>query len=237
MAKDRNYTGTTRFVDNEDILTADFGYTGDIAFVLAPGEETTTEKFVKTTSTETGALLVVADESDIVTFEEVTKDTEGALLVVEDDTGITTYEEAEEGAETYLTVVADDAADFDAETQVKVSDVAVYSPDVAVVGKHVVGTEVAFDNTTMIVKTDVTGITVVAGKYVTKTITPFDADTMIAIDDVTGITVITGDYVKKETVTVVAPPTVIKAFVKLDRNWLVYAIVPPVDDTDDGEGD
>lgn len=43
MPLNKNYTGTTRFIDDESMLTAEFGYTGDIAIILSSGEEDSTE--------------------------------------------------------------------------------------------------------------------------------------------------------------------------------------------------
>jgi hypothetical protein len=148
MSKDRNYTGTTRFIDDADVLTAEFGFTGDIAFVIKPGETTTTEKYVKTTSGTTGALEVVADDypaEDTTTYETATASTEGALKVV-----------------------ADDAADFDPATQVKIGDVTGITVEV---GDYVTKTVTpGFNENTQVkigdVEADVTDV--VVGDYVKK---------------------------------------------------------------------
>ena len=199
MSKDRNYTGTTRFIDDADVLTAEFGFTGDIAFVIKPGETTTTEKYVKTTSGTTGALEVVADDypaEDTTTYTEATSGTTGALEVVADDypaEDTTTYETATASTEGALKVVADDAADFDPTTQVKIGDV--------------------------------TGITVEVGDYVTKTVTPgFNENTQVKIGDVEAdvTDVVVGDYVKKESTSTTGPSTCTGSFVKLDREWIAF---------------
>ena len=81
MAKDRNYTGTTRFIEDATVLTADYGYTGDIAFEVKPGETTTTTEYVEATSTDAGALKVVADDAS--PFDAETQ------IKISDVTGIT----------------------------------------------------------------------------------------------------------------------------------------------------
>ena len=174
------------------------------SYVKVPEEDlTTTDVYTPATSTDDGALKVVLNDEPVITFTPATSSTQGALLVVDNDTSITVYTEAEAGAETYLTVVANDAADFDPETQVKVETVAVYSPSVATIGNHVVASTVEFDNTTMILDTDVTGITVDPGDYVTKTTITFNPSTMVVIDDVVGDIpdVEVGNYVLKVQVT------------------------------------
>jgi hypothetical protein len=165
----KNYQGSIRFVDDETLVTESFGMTGDIVFVLEPGEETTTEKYVKATSTDEGALKVVANSDDVVTFTKGTSTDTGALEVV-----------------------ANDATPTD--SQIKLEDV--------------------------------TGITVVVGDYVIKTVTPFDESTMVVLADVTAdvADAAVGDYVVKKEVTTTTPPTVKSASVKLDRNWLPFAI-------------
>jgi len=60
----KNYQGSVRFIDDESLLTESFGMTGDIVFVIVPGKTTTTEKYVKASSTTSGALKVVANDAD-----------------------------------------------------------------------------------------------------------------------------------------------------------------------------
>ena len=156
MSKDRNYTGTTRFIEDADVLTAEFGYTGDIAFVIDPGETTTTSKYVEATAADTGALVVVADDypaTTTTTFATATASTEGALEVV-----------------------ANDADPFDAATQIKIGDVTGIT---VTVGDYVTKTVTpGFDANTQVkigdVEDDVTGVQV--GDYVkvetTSTTTP-----------------------------------------------------------------
>lgn len=140
----KNYQGSIRFVDDETLVTESFGMTGDIVFVLEPGEETTTEKYVKATSTDEGALKVVANDDDVVTFTKGTSTDTGALQVV-----------------------ADDADPFDAETQIKIGDVTGIT---VTVGEYVIKTVTPFDESTMVVLADVTAdvTDAVVGDYVVK---------------------------------------------------------------------
>jgi len=141
----KNYQGSVRFIDDESLLTESFGMTGDIVFVIVPGETTTTEKYVKASSTTSGALEVVAD----------------------DYTGKTVYAVATSGDAGALKVVADDAESFDAATQIKISDVTGITVNV---GDYVTKTEIPFDATTQIkigdVASDVEDVEV--GDYVVK---------------------------------------------------------------------
>ena len=147
MAKDRNYTGTTRFIEDATVLTADYGYTGDIAFEVKPGETTTTTEYVEATSTDAGALKVVAD----------------------------------------------DASPFDAETQIKISDVTGITVEV---GDYVTKTVTpGFDANTMVKIGDVTGDI---------------ADAQV------------GDYVKLETTSTTTPSSCTGAYVKLDKEWIAF---------------
>ena len=131
----KNYTGTTRFIENTDVLTADFGFTGDIAFVIEPGETTTTTAYVEATSTTEGALVVVADDYPSTTT--------------------TTFTKVNEGTAGALEVVADDANPFDASIQIKVSDVTGITVEV---GDYVTKTVTpGFDAKTMVKIGDVTG--------------------------------------------------------------------------------
>ena len=189
----KNYQGSIRFVDDETLVNESFGMTGDIVFVLEPGKETTTEKYVKATSTDEGALKVVANTDDVVTFTKGTSTDTGALEVVADDyAGTVVYTAAQSTDPGALKVVADDADPFDSETQIKISDVTGITVNV---GDYVIKTVTPFDESTMVVLADVTA-------------------------DVADAAV--GDYVVKKEVTVTAPPTVKSASVKLDRNWLPF---------------
>ena len=218
----KNYQGSIRFVDDETLVTESFGMTGDIVFVLEPGEETTTEKYVKATSTDEGALKVVANTDDVVTFTKGASTDTGALQVVADDyAGTVVYTAAQSTDTGALQVVADGADPFDAETQIKISDVTGITVEV---GDYVTKTTVPFDAETQIKIGDVTGITVNVGDYVIKTVTPFDESTMVVLADVTAdvADAAVGDYVVKKEVTTTTPPTVKSASVKLDKNWLPF---------------
>ena len=173
MAKDRNYTGTTRFIEDATVLTADYGYTGDIAFEVKPGETTTTTEYVEATSTDAGALKVVADDYPSTTT--------------------TTFTKVAEGTEGALKVVADDASPFDAETQIKISDVTGITVEV---GDYVTKTVTpGFDANTMVKIGDVTGDI---------------ADAQV------------GDYVKLETTSTTTPSSCTGAYVKLDKEWIAF---------------
>jgi hypothetical protein len=73
MGLNLNYSGTTRFVDTADVLTDDFGYTGDIAFIIEESEVDGTPviTYEASTSETTGALEVVADNAD--PFDDTTE--------------------------------------------------------------------------------------------------------------------------------------------------------------------
>ena len=155
--------------------------------------------FAPAQSTDEGALEVVADDYTGITFAPAQSTDEGALEVVADDyTGTVTYTVAQSTDEGALQVVADDADPFDAETQIKISDVTGITVNE---GDYVTKTTTEFNPLTQIKISDVTGITVTVGDYVTKTTNPFNPSTQVRISDVTGIQVTVGDYVTKTTTT------------------------------------
>ena len=66
MGMNLNYSGTTRFVDSVDVLVDNFGYTGDIAFIMEESE-VDGDPVINYTAAEsdtTGALEVVADDAE-----------------------------------------------------------------------------------------------------------------------------------------------------------------------------
>lgn len=74
MALNLNYSGTTRFVDDAEVLTDDFGFTGDIAFIIKSTEVggSTTISYEAATSGTSGALQVVANDTSDNDFNSET---------------------------------------------------------------------------------------------------------------------------------------------------------------------
>jgi hypothetical protein len=166
------------------------------SYTKVPDDQLVTKTtFAAATSTDTGALRVVATDEDIVTFAIAEASTAGALEVV-----------------------ADDAEDFDENTQIKISDVTGITVEV---GNYVTKTVTPFNPSTMVVISDVTTDIpdVQVGDYVLKVTTTegpegslkvvaddviiFDETTMIKISsvlsDLPDIQV--GDFVTRETIT------------------------------------
>ena len=108
-------------------------------------------------------------QTTVITFAPAQSTDTGALVVVADDyTGTVTYTLAESTDPGALQVVADDADPFDAETQIKISYVTGITVEL---GDYVTKTTVPFNPSTQVRISDVTGIQVNVGDYVTKTTT------------------------------------------------------------------